>query len=49
MGDGRVIAPRSRIVEMPPERSRDVDGPLDFAFLEFLVREKIVTLPEVVR
>ena len=47
MDDGRVIAPRSRIVEMPPERSRDVDGPLDFAFLEFLVRERIVQLPEV--
>jgi CMP-N,N'-diacetyllegionaminic acid synthase len=49
MNDGRVVAPRSRIVEMPPERSRDVDGPLDFAFLEFLVRERIVTLPEVTR
>jgi CMP-N,N'-diacetyllegionaminic acid synthase len=47
MDDGRVIAPRSRIVVMPPERSRDVDGPIDFAFLEFLVREKIVELPEV--
>jgi CMP-N,N'-diacetyllegionaminic acid synthase len=47
MDDGRVVAPRSRVVVMPPERSRDVDGPLDFAFLEFLVRERIVTLPEV--
>ena len=47
MDDGRVIAPRSRIVEMPPERSRDVDGPLDFAFLEFLVRENVVSLPKV--
>lgn len=47
MADGRVIAPRSRIVEMPPERSRDVDSSLDFAFLEFLVREKVVTLPRV--
>ena len=49
MDDGRVVAPRSRIVVMPPERSRDVDGPLDFAFLEFLVREGIVQLPEVAR
>ena len=47
MDDGRVVAPRSRIVVMPPERSRDVDGPLDFAFLEFLVRERIVELPDV--
>ena len=47
MQDGRVVAPRSRIVVMPPERSRDVDGPLDFAFLEFLVRERIVELPDV--
>ena len=43
----RVLAPRSRIVVMPPERSRDVNGPLDFAFLEFLVRERIVELPDV--
>jgi CMP-N,N'-diacetyllegionaminic acid synthase len=47
MDDGRVVAPRSRVVVMPPERSRDVDGPFDFAFIEFLVRERIVTLPEV--
>ena len=47
MDDGRVVAPRSRVVVMPPERSRDIDGPLDFAFLEFLVRERKVTLPEV--
>jgi len=47
MGDGRVIGDRSRIVVMPPERSRDIDGPLDFAFLEFLVHEGHVTLPEV--
>lgn len=47
MDDGRVVAPRSRIVEMPPERSRDIDGPLDLAFLEFLVRERLVQLPEV--
>jgi len=47
MRDGRVVAPRSRIVIMPQERSRDVDGPLDFAFLEFLVREGHVVLPEV--
>lgn len=49
MNVGRVVAPRSRIVEMPPERSRDIDGPLDFSFLEFLVRERIVELPEVTR
>lgn len=47
MSDGRVVAPRSRIVIMPPERSRDVDGPLDFAFLEFLARERHVLLPDV--
>jgi N-acylneuraminate cytidylyltransferase/CMP-N,N'-diacetyllegionaminic acid synthase len=47
MDDGRVVAPRSRVVVMPTERSRDIDGPLDFAFLEFLVRERKVTLPEV--
>jgi N-acylneuraminate cytidylyltransferase/CMP-N,N'-diacetyllegionaminic acid synthase len=47
MEDGRVVAGRARIVEMPPERSRDIDGPLDFAFVEFLVREGHATLPEV--
>lgn len=47
MEDGRVVAPRSRIVVMPPERSRDVDGPLDFAFLEFLAREGHIELPQV--
>jgi CMP-N-acetylneuraminic acid synthetase len=47
MEDGRVVAGKARIVEMPVERSRDVDGPLDFAFLEFLVHEGRVTLPEV--
>lgn len=47
MQNGRVIAPHSRIFVMPPERSRDVDGPLDFLFLEFLVREGHVRLPEI--
>jgi len=47
MNDGRVVAPRSRIIEMPPERSRDIDGPLDFSFLEYLVHERIVELPVV--
>ena len=47
MRDGRVVAGKARIVEMPPERSRDIDGPLDFAYIEFLVREGHVTLPEV--
>jgi N-acylneuraminate cytidylyltransferase/CMP-N,N'-diacetyllegionaminic acid synthase len=47
MDDGRVVSGRARIVTMPPERSRDIDGPLDLAFLEFLVREGHVTLPEV--
>jgi len=48
MGDGRVIAPRARIVTMPSTRSRDIDQPLDFAFLEFLVREGHVELPSIV-
>jgi len=48
LADGRVLGPRSKIVLMPPERSRDVDSPIDFAFLEFLVREGYVRLPEVV-
>lgn len=47
MEDGRVVTGRARIVEMPAERSRDIDGPLDFAFIEFLVREGHVTLPPV--
>jgi len=47
MVDGRVVGERSRTVIMPPERSRDIDGPLDFAFLEFLVREGHVMLPAV--
>jgi len=49
MHDGRVVGGRARIVEMPPERSRDIDGPLDFAFVEFLVREGHATLPKVSR
>jgi len=49
MRDGRVVGDRTRIVEMPPERSRDIDGPLDFAFIEFLVREGHATLPEMSR
>jgi CMP-N,N'-diacetyllegionaminic acid synthase len=47
MAASRVVAGKARIIEMPPERSRDIDGPLDFAFIEFLVREGHVTLPEV--
>ena len=46
MTDGRVVAPRSRIVEMPAE-SRDIDSEIDFAFVEFLVRERRVMLPQV--
>jgi CMP-N,N'-diacetyllegionaminic acid synthase len=47
--DGRVVGDRTRIVEMPSERSRDIDGPLDFAFVEFLVREGYAMLPAVTR
>jgi CMP-N-acetylneuraminic acid synthetase len=46
LDDGRVIGGRSRIVEMPAERSRDVDSETDFEFLEFLVATGRVRLPE---
>ena len=45
--DGRVLGARSRVVEMPAERSHDIDSELDFAFLEFLVADGRVTLPNV--
>jgi CMP-N-acetylneuraminic acid synthetase len=47
MRDGRVLGPRTRMLEMPPERSHDIDHPLDFAYLEFLVAEGHVELPAV--
>lgn len=37
---------RARMVVMPPERSHDIDRPIDFDFVEFLVRERHVTLPQ---
>ena len=45
LNDGRVLGVRSRMVEMPPERSHDIDHELDFAFLEFLIatgRERLL-------
>lgn len=45
MKDGRLYGPKTRVMLMPPERSHDIDGPLDLAFLEFLVREGHVRLP----
>lgn len=44
--DGRVLGVCSRIVEMPLERSHDIDHEVDFAFLEFLVTTGRVTLPQ---
>jgi len=45
LDNGRVVGPRSRIVEMPAVRSHDIDSEIDFSFLEFLVREERVQLP----
>lgn len=45
--DGRIVAPRSRIVLMPRETAHDIDDPLDFTFIEFLVREGHVELPRI--
>lgn len=45
--DGRLIGVRSRILEMPAERSHDIDLEIDFAFLEFLVASGRVELPAV--
>ena len=47
LGDGRVLGVRSRIVEMPPERSHDIDHEIDFAFVEFLVSTRRADLPAV--
>lgn len=45
MEDGRLFGPRTRVHVMSAD-THDIDSPLDLAFLEFLVREGHVSLPE---
>lgn len=42
--DGRVLNVRSRMVEMPAERSHDIDSPIDYEFIEFMVSRGLVEL-----
>jgi N-acylneuraminate cytidylyltransferase/CMP-N,N'-diacetyllegionaminic acid synthase len=39
-GDPRTFYPDTRLFEMPPERSHDIDSPLDFEIVEFLLRRR---------
>jgi N-acylneuraminate cytidylyltransferase/CMP-N,N'-diacetyllegionaminic acid synthase len=39
-GDPRTFYPDTRLFEMPPERSHDIDSTLDFEIVEFLLRRR---------
>lgn len=40
--EGLIISPNTGVYVMPPERSVDIDEPLDFVFAEFLAKQKEV-------
>lgn len=39
VGDPRLFYPTTRLFEMPPQRSWDIDSPLDFDIVEFLMKK----------
>lgn len=46
VSDPRVFYPSTLLFEMPDERSRDIDAPLDFRIVELLMREQIQSEPD---
>lgn len=41
VNDPRVFYPTTRLFEMPPDRSHDIDSELDFEIVDFLMRRRV--------